>query len=155
MAQLDISSLNISSKSTQSPCVDQQEYGSNVSQGKNQQSSTVITPIKQPGMIQPSPDSCQLIGQQQNPTNTNPCRKQKNHPTDSEKKTITPIVSQSTNNITKYQVINVAQDSDEENSTAKNTQQYGNPEFDHIKDYFSEPFCRKDDVSHTINNIYM
>lgn len=162
------------SQTTQPSLNDQAGYGSDVSQGQNRRSSRVTTPIKQPGMIQPSPDSRRSIGQPQNPTNPNPSHKRKYHPYDPEdegteshitptvfkkklnkKKKNTPNLSQSTNDITSSQVIDLAQDSDEENSKAKNKRQCGNPAFDHIKDYFSEPFRRKDDVSHTINNIYM
>jgi len=159
------------SQSTQSPSIDHTGYGSDVSQGRNRRSSRVTTPIKRPGMIQPSPDSRRSIGQPQIHTQNNPTNKRKTIPSDCEtesqitptaskkqekkKKKNTPVFSQSTADDTSSQYIDLAQDSDEENSKVKNKHQRGNPEFDHIKKFFSEPFRRKEDVSESFTNIIM
>ena len=155
------------SQSTQYPSIDHTGYGSDVSQGRNRRSSRVTTPIKRPGMIQPSPDSRRSIGQPQIHTQNNPTNKRKTIPSDCEitptaskkqgkkKKKNTPVFSQSTADDTSSQYINLAQDSDEENSKVKNKHQQENPEFDHIKKFFSEPFRRKEDVSESFTNIIM
>jgi hypothetical protein len=45
------------------------------------------------------------------------------------------------------QGIDLTQDSDQENSKAKRKRQRRNQEFDDVRDFFSAPFHRKDDVS--------
>jgi len=53
------------------------------------------------------------------------------------------------------QVIDLAQDSDEENEKVKHKRQRKNPEFDDIKIFFSEPYRRKGDVSElSLINLY-
>ena len=154
-------------QSTQSASVNQAGYGSNVSEGQNRRTSRVTAPVKRPGMIQPSSDSRRSIGQPTNIVNitNNPTKKRKNVPSDSETESqITPIASkkkgkkaaknpptcsQSTIDPSSSQVIDLAQDSDEENAKVKHKRQRKNPEFDDIKSFFSEPYRRKGDVSKT------
>ena len=150
-------------QSTQSPSVNPSGYGSDVSDGQNRRTSRVTTPVKRPGMIQPSSDSRRSIAQPVNIINNNPPQKRKNVPSDSEtesqitpiaskkkgKKTAknTPTCSQSTLDPGSSQVIDLAQDSDEENAKVKHKRQRRDPEFDDVKNFFSEPYCRKGDVS--------
>ena len=155
--------LNMPAQSTQSASVNQAGYGSDVSEGQNRQTSRVTTPVKRPGMIQPSSDSRRSIGQPTNVITNNPTKKRKNVPSDSETESqITPIASkkkgkkaaknpptcsQSTIDPSSSQVINLAQDSDEENAKVKHKRQRKNPDFDDIKSFFSEPYRCKGDVS--------
>ncbi|KNZ46820.1 hypothetical protein VP01_6920g1 [Puccinia sorghi] len=82
----------MTTQSNQPPSVNPTGYGSNLLEGQNQQTSQVKTPVKRPGMIQPSYDSRSSIGQPVNIINKNPPKKQKNIPYDSENKLqITPI----------------------------------------------------------------
>ena len=114
-------------------------------------------------MIQPSYDSRRSIGQPINLVSNNPTKKRKNIPSGSEPESQstpitskkkskkptnkTPACSQSTLEPISSQVINLAQDSDEENEKVKHKRQRKNPEFDDIKIFFSEPYRRKGDVS--------
>ena len=141
-----------------SPSVNQAGYGSDQSEGQNRRTSRVTTPVKRPGMIQPSSDSRCPIGQPINPT-----KKRKNLPSDSEPESQnTPIASQkkdqkptkkkhtcsqSTLEPSSSQVIDLAQDSEEENEKVKHKLQRKNPEFDDVKIFFSQPYRRKGDVS--------
>ena len=154
-------------RSTQSPSAHPAGYGSDVSEGQNRRTSRVTTPVKRPGMIQPSSDSRRSIGQPNNPpvniSNNNPPTKRKNVPCESEtesqntpiatkkkgKKTANnpPACSQSTMDLSSSQVINLAQDSDEENSKVKHKRQRRDADFDDVKIFFSEPYRRKGDVS--------
>ncbi|KNZ49090.1 hypothetical protein VP01_5219g3 [Puccinia sorghi] len=125
-------------KSTQSPSVNPSGYGSNLLDRQDQQNSGVTTPVKRPGMIQHSSDSRRSIAQPFNIINKNPPQKQKNVPSDYETKSkITPIYStrkgkKKTKNPPTFsqstlagssQFINLAQDSDEENTKVKHKHQ--------------------------------
>ena len=150
-------------QSTQSPSVSQPGYDSDLSVGQNRRTSRVTTPVKRPGMIQPSSDSRRSIGQPINLVSNNPTKKRKNIPSGSEPESQstpitskkkakkptnkTPACSQSTLEPISSQVINLAQDSDEENEKVKHKRQRKNPEFDDIKIFFSQPYRRKGDVS--------
>ena len=150
-------------QSTQSPSINQGGYGSDLSEGQNRRTSRVTTPVKRPGMIQPSSDSCRSIGQPINLVSNNPTKKRKNLPSDSEPESKnTPIASQkkgqkptkkkhtcsqSTLEPSSSQVIDLAQDSEEENEKVKHKRQRKNPEFDDVKIFFSQPYRHKGDVS--------
>ncbi|KNZ53419.1 hypothetical protein VP01_3242g2 [Puccinia sorghi] len=54
----------MTTQSTQSPSVNPTGYGSDLLERQNQQNSRVTTPVKRPGMIQPSSDSQCSIGSQ-------------------------------------------------------------------------------------------
>ena len=114
-------------------------------------------------MIQPSSDSRRSIGQPIKIVTNNPTKKRKNVPSESDTETqITPIAtkkkgkkaaknpppcSQSTLDPSSSQVIDLAQDSDDENAKVKHKRQRRNAEFDDIKIFFSEPYRRQGDVS--------
>ena len=86
--------LNMPAQSTQSPSVNQGGYASDVSEGQNRRTSRVTTPVKRPGMIQPSSDSRRSIGQPISIVTNNPTKKQKNVPSESDTETqITPIAN--------------------------------------------------------------
>ena len=155
--------LNMPAQSTQSASVNQAGYASDVSEGQNRRTSRVTTPVKRPGMIQPSSDSRRSIGQPINIVTNNPTKKRKHVPSESDTETqITPIAtkkkgkkaaknpppcSQSTLDPSSSQVIDLAQDSDDENAKVKHKRQRRNAEFDDIKIFFSEPYRRQGDVS--------
>jgi hypothetical protein len=126
--------------------------------------------MKRSGMIQPSPDSRRsitqpLLSQRTSVETSSQPRKQTNAPSDSDSTPqATPNQSQKTSKKPTKQTkkrgpsavnsesnttakdVDLAQDSDEENAKVKKRQRK-NPEEDDIKVFFSEPFCRKDDVS--------
>ena len=143
-------------QSTQSPSVNQAGYDSNILEGKNRQTSRVTTPFKRSGMIQPSSDSRCSIGQPVNLVSNDPTKKRKNIPSDSDPESQCtpmflkkkskkpsknhPTCSQSNLDPSSSQVINLAQDSNEENAKVKHKRQRKVPEFDDIKMFFSEPY---------------
>ena len=152
---------------------------SDTSEGPTRRSQRITTPVRQSGMIRPSPDSRRSLTQSQladifkdNPKRIS--KKQKEHPSDvdsgpepdfnsqatsinsrkiNQKKKPNPSASKlykstpACSDAPTSQAIDLAQDSDEENSKAKNKHQKKNSEFDEPKEFFSEPFYRKDDVS--------
>ena len=152
---------------------------SDTSEGPTRRSQRITTPVRQSGMIHPSPDSRRSLTQSQmadifksNPKNIS--KKRPEHPSEIDrgpepgfKSQATSIDSKnisqkkkqklSSSKISKYtpsqpdaatsEVIDLAQDSDEENEKVKNKRQRKNPEFDDIKIFFSEPYHRKGDVS--------
>ncbi|KNZ63878.1 hypothetical protein VP01_1089g7 [Puccinia sorghi] len=62
-------------QSTKSPSVNPAGYFSDASDGQNGQTSRVTTPVKRPGMIQPSTDSRRSISQPVNIIKNNPPQK--------------------------------------------------------------------------------
>ncbi|POW03859.1 hypothetical protein PSTT_10809 [Puccinia striiformis] len=111
----------------------------NVHSGTNFQarrSSRISTPMKRAGMIQPLPDSRRSMVQelplaQRDSGSNGHSRKRKEILTDSDAPNSEPV--------------DLAQDSDEENSNAKKKQQRRDPEFNDPQVFFSEPFCCKED----------
>jgi hypothetical protein len=154
----------------QTPSSNQTRYSSDASAGKNRRSARMTTPIKRSGMIQPSPDSQRTISRPLLSEKTNTSKKRKEPSSDSESQN-TPIASkrkgiknkkstltQSTpgnSEAPSSQVIDLAQDSDAENAKVKKKRQRLNPEFDDVKIFFSEPFCRKGDVSSNFNCLFV
>ncbi|OAV98668.1 hypothetical protein PTTG_25616 [Puccinia triticina 1-1 BBBD Race 1] len=153
----------MSSQSTQ-----QAGYTSDASEGRFRRSSRVTTPIKRPGMINPSPDSRRSITQpllSDRTSSTTQPRKRKapseldsesisqdtpiatkqkgKKPTASSRSQRTPRNSEAQSS----QATDYIQDSDEENLKAQPKRKRRNPEFDDARDFFSEPFRRKDDPS--------
>ncbi|KAA1076513.1 hypothetical protein PGT21_009935 [Puccinia graminis f. sp. tritici] len=158
----------MSSQPTQSSVSNQSGNVSDSMEVQTRQSSRVTTPMKRSGMIQPSPDSRRsitqpLLSERTSIGTSSQPRKQTNAPSDSDSTPqATPVQSQQTRknapkkpkktgpaaanseSNTTAKDVDLAQDSDEENSKVKKHQRK-NPEEDDVKVFFSEPFRRKDD----------
>jgi hypothetical protein len=155
-----------------------QEAGnaSDASEGPSRRSSRVTTPMRQAGMIRPSPDSCRSMvaltvdQQRTSAVSTNQPQKRKDHPSDSlSVDESTPLAgkkprkkplknSQSELNrlaskCSSSQVVDYAQDSDQENEKIKPKRQKKRTDFDDPREFFSEPFRRPDDVCFFFQNI--
>ncbi|KNZ49497.1 hypothetical protein VP01_4976g1, partial [Puccinia sorghi] len=117
-------------QSTQFPSFNHAGYCSNVSDGQNRQTSQLTTPVKRPGMIQPSSDSQRSIGQPNFASDSE--TESQNTPIASKKKgkktaKNPPTCSQSTLDPSSSQVINLAQDSDNKNAKVKHKRQRRDP----------------------------
>ncbi|POW11056.1 hypothetical protein PSTT_05573 [Puccinia striiformis] len=141
-------------------------YVSDASDVQNRRSSRISTPIKRSGMIQPSPDSRRSIvrpplSEQRTSASEISLRKRKrlfvasdsdsqissthkiNKEKTRKKKTGSQAISSNSEAPTS-EVVDIAQDSDEENSKIKHKRQRRDP-FDDPRAFFSVPFRRKDD----------
>ncbi|KAA1082513.1 hypothetical protein PGT21_005856 [Puccinia graminis f. sp. tritici] len=127
----------MSSQPTQSSVSNQSGNVSDSTEVQTRRSSRVTTPMKRSGMIQPSPDSHSTP--QATPVQSQQTRKK----APKKPKKTGPAAANSESNTTAKD-IDLAQDSDEENSKVKKRQRK-NPEEDDVKVFFSEPFRRKDD----------
>ncbi|KAA1080380.1 hypothetical protein PGT21_004743 [Puccinia graminis f. sp. tritici] len=158
----------MSSQPTQSSMSNQSGNVGNATEVQTRRSSRVTTPMKRSGMIQPSPDSRRtitqpLLSERTSIGTSSQPKKRTNAPSESDSTPhATPVQSQQTRkkvpkkpkktgpaaatseSNTTSKDVDLAQDSDEENSKVKKRQQK-NPEEDDVKVFFSEPFRRKDD----------
>ncbi|KAA1086939.1 hypothetical protein PGT21_016458 [Puccinia graminis f. sp. tritici] len=155
----------MSSQPTQSSMSNQSGNVSDATEVQTRRSSRVTTPMKRSGMIQPSPDSRQtitqpLLSERTSIGTSSQPKKRTNAPSESDSTPhATPVQSQQTRkkvpkktgpaaanseSNTTAKDVDLAQDSDEENSKVKKHQQK-NPEEDDVKVFFSEPFRCKDD----------
>ncbi|KAA1094589.1 hypothetical protein PGT21_025951 [Puccinia graminis f. sp. tritici] len=156
----------MSSQPTQSSMSNQSGNLSDATEVQTRQSSRVTTPMKQSGMIQPSPDSRQsitqpLLSERTSIGTSSQPRKQTNVPSDSDSiPQATPVQSQQTRkkapkkpkktgpsaanseSNTAAKDVDLAQDSDEENSKVKKHQRK-NPEEDDVKVFFQNHFFVK------------
>ncbi|KAA1093001.1 hypothetical protein PGT21_020600 [Puccinia graminis f. sp. tritici] len=160
----------MSSQPTQSSMSNQSGNVSDATEVQTRRSSRVTTPMKRSGMIQPSPDSCRtitqpLLSERTSIGTSSQPKKRTNAPSESDSTPhATPVQSQQTRkkvpkkpkktgpaaatseSNTTAKDVDLAQDSDEENSKVKKRQRK-NPEEDDVKVFFLEPFRRKDDKS--------
>ncbi|KAA1073275.1 hypothetical protein PGT21_007171 [Puccinia graminis f. sp. tritici] len=167
----------MSSQPTQSSVSNQSGNVSNSTEVQTRRSSRVTTPMKRSGMIQPSPDSRRsitqpLLSERTSIGTSSQPRKRTNAPSDSDSTPqATPVQSQQTRkkapkkpkktgpaaanseSNTTAKDVDLAQDSDEENSKVKKRQRK-NPEEDDVKVFFSEPFRRKDDPANKPASTY-
>ena len=150
-------------RSSQRPPSSQGGYISDGSDAPTRRSSRVTTPTKQPGMIEPSPDSWRSIPTSLLSEKTNPIskwtKKQKDRPVESpSEQEITPVNAKErgknkktyldlTNTPSGSVVPDTVQDSNEENAKARPKRQKTSSEFDDPKAFFSEPFLWPGEVS--------
>ncbi|POV99365.1 hypothetical protein PSTT_13832, partial [Puccinia striiformis] len=143
--------------STQVSTSNQEGYVSDGSEGRIRRSSRITTPVKRSGMIQPSPDSRRsifhplLLDHSDSASNSEPLFNKRKRifmdPNSSSQNTSTAKTrkKKQTSIPETSEVIDIEQDSDNENRKIQGKRRKRNPEFNEPKDFFSEPFRRNDD----------
>ncbi|KAI7964848.1 hypothetical protein MJO29_002946 [Puccinia striiformis f. sp. tritici] len=144
-------------QSTQVSTSNQEGYVSDGSEGRIRRSSRITTPVKRSGMIQPSPDSRRsifhplLLDHSDSASNSEPLFNKRKRifmdPNSSSQNTSTAKTrkKKQTSIPETSEVIDIEQDSDNENRKIQGKRRKRNPEFNEPKDFFSEPFRRNDD----------